>query len=141
MTDFKIPMSDELVDSMGDLPILDLFDLHTATAGAAEAIEAIMGRPRISAELEAILEPLSDFLRRVATNAATFAPEVEPTTDEERDRKAELMLRHLVDRGEPGQLAASAAAVCAALTCGHVDREFYVAGGWKRAKAYPGEPA
>jgi hypothetical protein len=46
--------------------------------------------------------------------------------------------RRLFDRADPVLLSASAAAVAASLTCGHVDRDFFVEGGWKRAKADPG---
>lgn len=132
-SDLYIPMTDDMVDAMGNLSAIELYDLHMAAAGAVRSIDAVLGYPRCSDGLEEILTEVGDFLRRVASNAATFAPEAETTTDEERDRKAELMLRHLFDRADPGLLSASAAAVAAALACGHVDREFFCEGGWKRA--------
>lgn len=133
MTELRIPMSDELVDAIGALPIVDLYDLHCAAAAAAKALNDVACYPRCGAGLEDILDEVSDFLHRIADNAATFAPEVETTTEEERDRKAELMLRHLFRTAAPGLLSASAAVVAAGLTCGHVDREFFCAGGWQRA--------
>ncbi|MET4701848.1 hypothetical protein ABIE65_004897 [Constrictibacter sp. MBR-5] len=134
MSDLRIPMTDHLVDAMGDLSAVELYDLHTAASEAAGAIDAVLGYPRCTDALQEILEQVGDFLRRIADNAASMAPEAEATTDHDRDRKAELMLRHLFDHAEPGLLAASAAAVAASLAAGgKVDAEFYCAGGWKRA--------